>query len=162
MRLKVSAGAPVGRENQAHAFQGANLSGQHAVRRAELVGLFSGNGDQSRFHQPIHLGAIGGAVDVGKDDVLLAQQLELGRKDFLDLDDELGAVVNGLSRVDDPGTGFLVSAGRRARERARVAFHPHLVAERGEFRYLCRQQRDPAFLGFNLSRHADTHERFPQ
>ena len=67
-----------------------------------------GDGDAAGLEQPLRLGRVRREVEVGEQDLALAQHPDLGRLRLLDLDHQLGSAEHGRGVRHDLGAGGLI------------------------------------------------------
>src|SRR4029453_14699390 len=99
----------------------------------------------------------GRQVEVGEQDLALAQVLELRRDRLLHLHDHVGARPDLGRGSDDLGTGALVTLLRDARAGARAVLDEDLVPRRGELASALGRQRDAVLVVLDLSGDPDDH-----
>ena len=121
--------------------------GQSAAgRRHGLVG----DADGAAGDQVLGLLGVGGQVQVGEQDLPLAQAFALLGLGFLDLDDHLGALEDLGGIVGDLGTGAAVFVLVGADTGARALFDDHVMAVGDHFVHTVGGQADPVFVDFDF------------
>ena len=107
--------------------------------------------------QPLGLLRIGSEMQVGVEDLPLAQLHPFARLRLLDLDDHVGLFKHIAGRCGDPGAGGDIGAVVRADARARARLDQHLMAVRHIFAHRAWRQADAIFVILDFLRAADAH-----
>jgi hypothetical protein len=117
-----------------------------------------GDAGGARFDQPLGLRLVGGEVEIGEEDLALAQRRDLGSLRLLDLDDHVGGGEDCLGVGRDLGPGRPIGVVGKADPGAGAGLHHKLVAVMGELADAARDQADPVFVRLYLLRDTDQHD----
>ena len=118
---------------------------------------FIGNAHRAGLDQILGLRRIGRQVQVGVEDLALAQHGALLGLRLLHLHDHLGLGEDFGSGGNDLGPGLDVVGICRANAVARLGFHPDLVAMGNHFADRQRRQADAVFMVLDFLWHANEH-----
>jgi hypothetical protein len=127
---------------------------------AAVIGhRFVGDGRAARFQQPVRLLRVGREVQVGEEDLALAQHLPFGGLRLLDLHDHLGGREHLGRRRHDARAGREVGRIVGADADTGTRLDQHLVTLRGVLADRHRRQADTVFLDLDLLRYTHAHGR---
>ena len=101
-------------------------------------------------HEPFGQRAVGGEVEVGEQDQVLAEVAVLARDRLLDLEQQLSAGPDLRRIVEQRRAGGLVFAIRHRRPVARAALHDDLVPDRDQIVHARRGERDAVLVVLDL------------
>ena len=107
--------------------------------------------------EALRLDGVGRKMQVGEEDLILAQHRRLDRLGLLDLHDHLGALEDLLRGVDDLRAGRFVHVVVESDGGRGVALHHHLMAVGDEFPHGGRREPDPVLVDLDLLGHPDEH-----
>ncbi len=104
----------------------------------------------------------GGEMEVGEEDLPLAQQLVLFGQGLLDLEDHIGAAVHRRCLADHPRPGPAELPIRYPAAGSRPALHQHPVAVLAESAHSRRCDSHPLLAVFDFARHPQDHGLAPR
>lgn len=149
-------GEEVSADDDGHA-AGNFRHGFEQGKAAALGDHFIGDRSDAGSHERLGLLEVGGQVKVGKEDLVFAEEAELGGEGFLHLHDQIGG--EGIGVVGDQlGAGLFVLLVGIAGADAGVFLHDHLVPALDELIGGGRQQGNACFLRFDLLGNTNDHE----
>ena len=126
---------------------------------AALVGDgLVGHRRAARFEQAVRLLGVRREVQIGEEDLPLAQHLPFARLRLLDLDDHLGRGEDLGRAADDARTGGHVVRIAGADAGTRPRLHDQLVAVARIFTHRHRREADTMFLDLDFLGHPDAHD----
>ncbi|EIL95731.1 hypothetical protein UU5_09749 [Rhodanobacter sp. 115] len=127
---------------------------QRAVRGGDG---FVGDADGAGVDQVLGLHGIGCQVQVGEQDLALAELLALGCQRLLHLHDHVGFGEHLVRALGDAGTRRHVVGVVDARTQAGTGFHQHLVAVMHQFLHRGGDEAHAVFVVLDFFGHTDAH-----
>jgi hypothetical protein len=143
-------------------FSRVSAAEKTAIRPALAVvgdGLI-GHGGAFRRQQALGLFGVGREVQIGEQDLVLAEHFPLDLLRLLDLHDHVVPGEDGLRIGDDPGPGLLVVGVGEARAEAGPGLDRDGVAVGDVFAHRRRRQADTVFVLLDFLGDADAHGGF--
>jgi hypothetical protein len=117
-----------------------------------------GDGDAAGIDQTLGLGQVGSQMQVGEEQLALAQQLVLARLRFLDLHDHLGLFEDRLRRARDLRANGAVGVVVESDAGPGAGLHQHLMTMVDQLPRGAGRQADAVLMILDLLRHADEHD----